>query len=206
MIPEPDEREVLLYEAIRLGDIKKVQKLIQIGANVNGSFLVSDRTPLGEAVYEGFISIVQILLDAGASPGCGKYGSTIYDAAANGDIEMIKLLIKAGTTIAKTDNEILDNAVLYGCFDIVRLLINLGVDVNTDREGLSYPLLIAARLGRKKIFNYLLPLTSIEVRREIKFKALLSADCGNTTAWNFLCEVEPKFTAEDKQYYFENYW
>ena len=78
----------------------------------------------------------------------------LIDAADDGLIYKVKLLINAGADInAKDINNIsvLQTAALYGFIDIVQELLNHGVDVNQTNSKKSSPLALAIWKGYKDI-------------------------------------------------------
>jgi Ankyrin repeats (3 copies) len=87
---------------------------------------------LANGVWSGNITMLQMLMDAGASPNaiteCG--GTPLIAAAQAGDLKIVKLLLEAGADPNKW----------------------------VDIDGYCSPLLSAALEGHKDIFNYLLPL------------------------------------------------
>jgi hypothetical protein len=87
---------------------------------------------LANGVWSGNITILQMLMDAGASPNaiteCG--GTPLMAAAQAGDLKIVKLLLEAGADPNKW----------------------------VDIDGYCSPLLSAALEGHKDIFDYLLPL------------------------------------------------
>ena len=77
------------------GDIEKVRKLLQAGANVN----LQDKngeTPLYKASRNGYTNIVRLLLDAGANPNIQDNGgqtalmNASMNASMNGHTDIVK--------------------------------------------------------------------------------------------------------------------
>ncbi|MEH1941396.1 MAG: ankyrin repeat domain-containing protein [Nostoc sp.] len=165
-----------LVEAIKAGDLVKVHKLI-----------ISDRSSikeatgtrvLSEAVKEDSMEIVSLLIELGAE--VNDEDRVIYDnetplaiAASKGNLEMVKFIINAGAVvnIPLKDPEYwtpLMCAVSSGNLNIVKLLVEAGADVNEIRDGGNFPLAIASNNGYSEIFNYLAPLTNIELRQQLE--------------------------------------
>jgi Ankyrin repeats (3 copies) len=98
---------------------------------------------LDNGVWSHNLHILQMLLDAGASPNARtEYGTPLIAAAQAGDLKIVKFLIEAGADPNKW----------------------------VDMDGYFSPLLTAASEGHKDIFDYLLPLIingdEIDVARE----------------------------------------
>ncbi|MFN7936433.1 MAG: ankyrin repeat domain-containing protein [Bryobacteraceae bacterium] len=124
------------------GDPVKAKMLIEAGADVNTAS-PTGRTPLHvAATSSGNAATVKLLLEKGARhdakdrldpmpplfTGGGK-ATPIVDAARAGDLETIRLLLKAGADVnAAGANNItaLSEATLFGRRDIVRLLLDNG--------------------------------------------------------------------------------
>lgn len=84
-----------LWEAVKNQDIPEVTRLINAGAEVNSSI---GFTPIiTEAVERGGITIVKLLLEAGANPNSkdGQYGlSALHEAISRQRIDLVKLLLR----------------------------------------------------------------------------------------------------------------
>ena len=104
-------RESRLARAAERGQVAKVRKLIEQGADVNARgraqkvedanfewWLPAGRTPLYLAAQNGHVEVVQLLLDRGADPNLGdEYGETpLHQAARRAECEIGELLLKAG--------------------------------------------------------------------------------------------------------------
>jgi ankyrin repeat protein len=131
-----------------------VEKLLQAGANPN---TVINNTPRAR-MREGSPRIV--------------YGTVLMRAAFSGDIELVRLLLKYGADphIPSKDRE---TSLMAACgtgfiqgynkertraerLEVVKLLIDLGEDVNAaDNYGIT-PLMVAANMGDIPIIKYLI--------------------------------------------------
>ncbi len=136
----------LPFEAIRDGNIEKVEKAIAEGANINGA--VEGFLPLNAAIIFQQVEIVKILLnnDADANWGNGEplikaigLSTPLFDSIDHALI-ITKLLIDNGAKV-NTKNEY-GETPLYGARkEIAELLVNNGADVNTKDKMGRTPLL-----------------------------------------------------------------
>ena len=88
-----------------------------------------------------------------------EYDRKLHDAAKDGDAELVKLLIDAGTDVNKANaNEWtpLCTAAANGRTDCVKLLINAGADVNKADEDSETPLFTAAANGHAECMKLLI--------------------------------------------------
>ena len=82
-----------LFQASRHGNIIILNKLIQIGANVNTQ--TSELTPLMSASEDGDYDVANILLNAGANPNTVIMGKTALSLAIENDNDNIEALLRA---------------------------------------------------------------------------------------------------------------
>jgi ankyrin len=130
-----------------------IKKLLDAGANPNalinntprarmreGSPRIVFATPLMRAAFAGDLELTKVLLDHGADPKIiSKDGETMLEAAAG--VAFIQ-----GYHRGKTEAERLE---------VVKLFVDLGVDVNqADDYGIT-PLMASANLGHTKVIQYL---------------------------------------------------
>jgi uncharacterized protein len=129
-----------LLSAVYRNNVQAVEILLQTNADVNHVFNLG--TALTEAVDEGNIEIVRMLLCAGANTSIPLYGEVsppLMIAAGKGDFKMVKLLIEAGADVNQIE----------------------------PRSG-DFAMASAAARGYEDIFNYLAPLTNSELREKAK--------------------------------------
>ena len=131
-----------LHRAIEAGNLKKVKKLLEQGANPNGHYEERYFTPLIKAANsdkEQSLEIMKTLIEAGADVNarnrsystalfCYSYGDKAYS-------EKTKLLLKAGADV--NARNMYGRTPLFTTFE-GQVLIDAGADVNArDYEGLS---------------------------------------------------------------------
>ena len=88
-----------------------------------------------------------------------KPSKSFYQAAADGDIEQVKLNLSQGAEINSTDNRnrtALHLAAQGGHSDVIKLLIERGADINVKGKAQRTPLHTAAINGDKKTVELLL--------------------------------------------------
>lgn len=92
-------------------------------------------------------------------------------AIDTGDIEIVQALLESGINVNQRDEDgwtALMYASLEGYSNIVEALVRAGSDVNAESLGGDYALYIAAHSKNQEVFDYLAPLTNLELRREIE--------------------------------------
>lgn len=128
-------------------------------------------TLLGMAVLCGHIDFVEFLLEKKVDPSIGfkmtnAAGMTvcdrqpIYAASANGDLELVKLLLKHNAEVVAISQPTIANtplcaAAANGFDDICQVLIDAGADVNMQGLSNITPLYWAAQDGAVKLCDYL---------------------------------------------------
>jgi len=133
--------DVSLHTAAYLGDLQRVEKFIDGGANVDANDQ-KGQTALHYAAKAGQIAVAKLLIANGADVNAGE--STPLQEAAYHSKEMVELLLAKGADINTGKWPALHSALDAGRFDIVELLLAKGADANIrDDEGRT-PLHIAA--------------------------------------------------------------
>lgn len=88
--------------------------------------------------------------------------SPLAEATRRGNLDLMKLLIKAGADVNFQMEEgytALMDAALAGNLDAVKILVEAGADVNIKDIYQEHALSIAAHNAHEEVFNYLEPLT-----------------------------------------------
>jgi len=146
-----------LHDAAFNGDVKRVRKFLEKGANPNAKNKTG-RTPLHVAAYMGRVDVVKLLLERGADPNVqNKDGRTpLHDATSGGYVDVVKLLLKYGADPnVRNDNgdTPLHWAAYNGHVDIARLLLEHGADPTVKSKYGAIPLDLARALGHREVVS-----------------------------------------------------
>lgn len=170
----------LLHIAAKLGQLKRVKKLLSRGADVNGS-MINGSTALHMAAKYGHLKIMEFLLKNGANVrsvclGKNEYGFTpLHFACIKKHIKCIQLLLKfndnVGAVIPGTIEPI-HIAVALVHSKMVSLLLKNGANVNARFRDEFYPILGINLHYRFEGENFTLLLCAIS-QRSIKISQLL---------------------------------
>lgn len=146
------------FQAIGTADVDEVRLHIERGVDVNKQD-VSQNTPLGAAVENGRLAIVQLLVDAGADVATpSRAGLPLTMAVIRGNTDVVKFLVEKGANVNTADPQgviPLVAAAESGYLDIVEFLVSKGANVNAkDRRGQT-PLSIAMAGRHTEIMAHL---------------------------------------------------
>jgi uncharacterized protein len=140
-----DSDAIAAIAAIRTGDLAGLQRLLTDNPGLAASRLqvAKGRTPLHVVTdWPGYFPngprIAQLLIDAGADVNDrGKDGddgeTPLHWAASSDDVEVAAVLIDGGADIELPNGSIgtpLDNAIGYACWNVARLLVARGAQVD----------------------------------------------------------------------------
>lgn len=156
-------------EAVRSNNVAKIREEITKNGLSQGILY----TALVEASEKGYLEIVNILIDADVNVNIETYlGTPLGQAALQGHLDVVIRLIEAGADVNYSVN-IPENktalvlAVQEEHLDVIKVLIKNGANVNQGtKQTNEFPLLVAAVYGSEEIYNYLAPLTELELREE----------------------------------------
>lgn len=149
-----------LINAIKDGNVDKVNQLLAAGADVNYE-AKKGFTPLFVASYFGNIEVVKLLLAKGAdvNKALPDGATALMVASQKGYAEVVKLLLVKGADV----NQALTNgatALLMasenGHTEVVELLLAKGADVNQKMSDGSTPLFMASKNDHDEIVELLL--------------------------------------------------
>lgn len=144
--------ETALFHAASAGDEAFVQLLLTREADVDG--VRWDRSPLFGACVHGHVRMVHVLLDEGGEVFIVRGKSMeelLFLAAANGDADMVKLLLHRGASIHPeygSNRSALHIAAARGHAAIVHLLLEAGADPETQNHDCQSALHVAAANGQ----------------------------------------------------------
>lgn len=134
--------DVSLHTAAYIGDLQRVQKFIDGGANLD-AVDQKGQTALHYAAKAGQITIAKLLIANGADVNAGDDWTPLQEAAY-GSRELVDLLLAKGADIKTGKWPALHCALDAQRFDIVELLLAKGADANIrDGEGRT-PLHVSA--------------------------------------------------------------
>lgn len=169
---EPDKEATNFPTACFLGQLTNAKRMVATGAVVDingpGGYDVGGRTPLHCAAQRNHPDIAGWL--ANEKPGGQTIdlnvrehvsGATpLYMAAQNGFVDVVSILIKAGSEVDKsrTDNGSapLNAAAQNGHSRVVKLLLEAGAEVDKQKPNTETALVIAANSGHVDVIKLLL--------------------------------------------------
>ena len=146
-----------LIEASKAGHKNIVQMLLEAGADPNVSGWPT--TALAAASHKGLEGIVSLLLAAGADV---QADEVLKGPCKRGYDACIQILLAAGADINDPEDEgetPLCVAILNGCMNTVRLLVDAGADVNRqagENGRTPTPLITAVTCGNREVVEFLL--------------------------------------------------
>jgi ankyrin repeat protein len=146
-----------LCAASHFGDVEVVRLLLQAGADVGGQALY-------HAVCWIHIEVVRVLLDHGADPNAleGTYDFALLTASASiRGAEVVKMLLQKSTNVdvdvaSGKSCEALELAAYLGRVEVVRVLLDNGVDPNAFKGEYGYALCVASRYNHLETVEVLL--------------------------------------------------
>ena len=138
--------------------LKRVQKLLDDGADINGAD--TGRPLLPRAARLGHIEAVKLLIVGGADVDlCTVPGATpLFGAAEEGHESIVMHLLDQGANLhAKTDMGYtpLNRAAAFGSHQIVKMLLDKNADVNAVTEDGFSPLHSASQRGHNEVVKLL---------------------------------------------------
>lgn len=163
--------------------IEIVKKLVEKGANVNGSSSFIGMVPLFAAIYKGDMEIMHYLLDKGADYNIvHRSNNVLYWALTCDKLDLLEFFIKKGVTEVPKDylnlhsKTLIEEAASRGKITAIECLIANGIDFHkTCNNSLGHALrnnhydtfhyLLRKGLKELKDINQYEPLISIEVHK-----------------------------------------
>lgn len=153
--PRVDNRspsDILSYQlryAVKAGFFDRVKLLVENGADVNraSQYPAGARAPYAEAVYRGNQEIADYLAAKGAKRIDLSTADAFAAACNRGDADRARELVASDASLLDDPGELLISAAEEGRTDSLRLLVDLGFDVNGKADRPS-PLHYAALAGQ----------------------------------------------------------
>jgi ankyrin repeat protein len=157
---QDDDNATWLYVAATRGCTEQVKEILDCGPKVNQATTSCGRSPLFNACYEGYTSIVTQLIEHGADIRLtNKYGLTpLHYACTGGYAEIVSLLVAQGADInkkSKRGKSPFHYAIQGAFMDVIQLLIAHGADVNEKNNDGDSPFAVAVRNGKIDIAKLL---------------------------------------------------
>ena len=139
-----------LIEAVIRNDIKKVQRLLELGLDPNFVDIDNPNHTLHQAIQNENVYIVKLLLQNGADPQYrdNEGNSPLWIAVYLGNIDIVSLLLTIrGDLVGEMEGvkPLLNIAVAQPNYEIVKALLDMNADVNRMDEYGDTPLLSAIR-------------------------------------------------------------
>jgi uncharacterized protein len=153
---------IALLEAVAIGDLAQLKKLIRQKVNVNFQ-AENGSTALLLAAGHQDLEMVRLLLRAGADPNLGTYGDEmpLMVAASGRCVKIVQALLQSGAAVddySKSSATALFNAASANNVAIIKLLVAAGADIAPDvkPEGERSPFVAAVRNKNLEIVRFLL--------------------------------------------------
>lgn len=152
-----------IVRAAFLGESQRVVYLIEKGIDVNSKSTYNE-TALFQAAYKGDMIEVEALLEAGADPNIknndGK--SSVFIASESGQTAIVKTLMKYKADPKIITNEFNTTAIMaavsdygFGTPEIIKMLIDAGVNINAKDVNGKTALKLAQEAGKTDMVNLL---------------------------------------------------
>lgn len=139
--PGADERLASqpVLDAVLDGDLERLQRLLDDGADPDEADRYIALTPLVAAISADCDPAALLLLDAGADPELGAFPGhrPLLYAARRDNVEMARRLIDDGAdplAVGGPDTDVFEQAITAGSVDVIRLLLDAGVDPDEHRS------------------------------------------------------------------------
>lgn len=132
-----------LFDAVANDNLAAVRRLLAKGADVNAKNNDGE-TPVNDAIGNGYEDIVKLFLENGAALNTGGIHDPLYQAAFNLNTDIVGLLLKHGAkfnAVIVNGQPLLTYAVQQDRYDMVKLLLANGADVNVKGSDGDTPLL-----------------------------------------------------------------
>lgn len=136
-----------LQLASQQGDLNLVQSLVKYGADLDVSENKHQESALIFAARKGHTAIVDFLIKSGANPDLTDHlgHSALYEAYEHDHWDCVETLVKGGgdSSVLNSNFSVLSQAARYGRVDLVRELLDFGMDPNIPDPQGQRPLTLA---------------------------------------------------------------
>lgn len=152
---EQEYQQTVLGLAVRLGNLEKIQLILDAGADINyrrpGGYDVLIDAMHGRDILqdENLIEILNLLISRGAAVnGMSSYGETAIKVAARiGRFDAVQLLLNAGANSEQLRWTQLMHTIVFGSLEQVRLLLEQGAEQNVRDCWNRTPWLLSIQVG-----------------------------------------------------------
>jgi bla regulator protein blaR1 len=157
---EADPRAAALMAAAQRGDLRRMKRLLDAGADAD-AVVPGDGSPLIAAARGGSVEAIEMLIAAGANVnrGVSGDGNALTAAARGGHLEAVRALLDRGADVdagVPGDGNALIMAAGDGQMEVVRLLLDRGAGLETVVEGDENPLIHASEGGQAEVVRLLI--------------------------------------------------
>ena len=166
-----NEQRKAIYLAISSSDLNEVKKLIELDSGILNLDSPAG-TPLHIATRKGNYGIVNLLLSKGADvnkKGGVSGGNPLNIAACEGNVQIVDALLRKNVEldVGEPERNPLFGAIHKGSFEVVKKLIEAGIDYKVKYKGKSIKdmdaLAFAKQYDRTEIADYLARLVGSEI-------------------------------------------
>lgn len=187
-----------LIEAVKLGDIRIVIRLIDKKADITQSDY-NGETPIIHAARNGNTTMMKVLIDRGANleqrkaPNGDLKETVLMNAVKSGNLESVKYLIEEGKVKMDEKTQNAKTAFLFACengnLDIVNYLFYKGADMNNkDSDGFT-GLMLASSTSKLDIVKFLIGERNVNIddfNNQGNTALMVAADNGATDIVQYL--------------------
>lgn len=146
-----------LFPACAIGDLATVEKLLNIGADINVQE-VEGETPLMYAAANGRVEVVKYLIKRGADihRKSNNNQTALGRATAFGRVEVVRVLLENNANVEESMNQGGRPLMYTDNIAIVKMLINKGANINAQDGAGVTALMAASANGRDDIVKELI--------------------------------------------------
>jgi len=158
------------------GSFEIVKFLVKSGVDLNVTADSCNESALSMACDDGHIDIVKFLIESK----CDVNGADcVRNASSSGHVNILRFLIKSGANVNDVANEPLTPSVKKGHFDIVKILVNSGIELVADDRYKKRSLIQIAADNKHNLIAVLLMENGCEINSLIPFDENLNKEILN---------------------------